>query len=237
MEYVEITKTCNAFYPENNLTYIKKGSELIKEAVKIQPTYTRYWLYLGSSNNALAIAEKDPVSKKNLLTQANIYLEKALELAPKHQEIFIEQAKVAITSGEYLKAKEYAEKCITLNEAYSNCYWYLALSEIYLKDISQAKLNIQTAKDKGYGIYSKISLGELSDAYGSIPDYKSLVEVYKNLILYVDSSFPQYHSSLAFFYKELGQYKEARTEALRVLELSPESKSNVEEFLRGLPLK
>jgi O-antigen ligase/Flp pilus assembly protein TadD len=237
LSYVEFTKTCNVFYPENNLAYLKKGSELIKEAVKIQPRYTRFWLYLGSTNNALAVTTQDPQIKKDLLNQASLYLEKALQLAPKHQEIIIEQAKVAITSGKYKEAKEYAQECLDINSNYVNCYWYLALSEIYLKDINSAKESIKIATDKGYNINSKESLNNLSDAYGSIPDYENLVIVYNKLITLIDPSNAQYHSSIAFFYKQLGKYKEAREEALRVLQLSPESKPNVDEFLRTLPLK
>ncbi len=235
MEYIALSKKCGNFYPENNLTYIKTGKELILEAVKIQPTYTRYWLYLASANNALAQVEKDALIKKDLLNQANIYLQKALELAPKHQEIFIEQAKVAITSKDYKNAVDYSEKCIELSPKYANCYWYLAIAQIYSNNTTSAKANIQIAKDKGYNINHKESLDQLSDAYGSILDYKNLVEVYKNLILYVDPNVAQYHSSLAFLYRELGLYKEARAEALRVIDLSPESKANTDAFLKTLP--
>jgi len=234
MEYVEFTKTCNNYFPENNLVYIKRGLELINEAVKIQPLYTRYWLLLGSSTTVLAAQEKNTDSKNNLLKQANYYFDRASQLAPKNQEILVEKAKMEIVAGDYKNAQDYSEKCITLNPNLGDCYWYLALSKIYLKDTDGAQKDIQAASDKKYNINSKVSLGDLSNAYGSISDYQDLVPIYEKLIA-IDTNFAQYHSSLAFFYKELGEYDKARQEALKVLQLSPESKQNVDDFLKTLP--
>ena len=231
MEYVEFTKTCNDYFPENNLTYIKRGAELISEAVKIQPLYTRYWILLGSSTTILAAQEKNADAKNNLLKQASSYFDKAGQLGPKHQEVLIGRAKMEIVAGDYEKAKKYSEKCIALDPNLGDCYWYLGLAQIYLKDIAAAKKTMQAAD---YDINSKVSLGELSDAYGSISDYKDLVPVYEKLIA-LNPNVAQYHSSLAFFYKQLGEYGKARQEALMVLKLSPESKENVDAFLKTLP--
>ncbi len=153
MEYVEITKTCQEFYPEKTSEYIKKDFELIKEAVKIQPTYTRYWIALGNFASTL-----------NLFEEANNYFNKALELAPNHNEIFADR----------------------LN------------TDIALKN------------------YNNLIL-----------DYKYLIEKDPNNF--------QHHASLAFAYKNIGDYENAKKEALKVLELSPESKQNTEEFLKTLP--
>jgi len=153
MEYVEITKTCQKFYPEKTSEYIKKDFELMKEAVKIQPSYTRYWIALGNFASTL-----------NLFEEANNYFNKALELAPKHNEIFADR----------------------LN------------TDIALKN------------------YNNLIL-----------DYKYLIEKDPNNF--------QHHASLAFAYKNIGDYENAKKEALKVLELSPESKQNTEEFLKTLP--
>ena len=66
MKYVENIKTCSATNLDKNLEYAKNGVELLKEAVKIQPLYTKYWIYLGSFTNALAYAEKNEQQKQNL---------------------------------------------------------------------------------------------------------------------------------------------------------------------------
>ncbi len=234
MEYVEFTKTCADFFPENTLTYLKTDFELIKEAVKIQPLYTRYWILLGSSANTMAMQEKDTAAKSDLLKQASNYLTNASRLAPKHKEVIIEQAKTEMLLGNYEEMTNYYEKCIALDPSQGDCYWRRAISGIYLNDVNSAQKDIKVAFEKGYSINSKVSLGELSDAYGSILDYKNLVSVYVKLIE-IEPNNAQYHSSLAFFYKELKQYADARKEALKVLQLSPESKPNVDAFLQTLP--
>jgi len=231
MEYVEFTKTCSNFYPDKNLSYVKKDLELISEAVKTQPLYTRYWLFLGNSTTSLIAKEKDISSKDKLISQASYYFNKASQLAPKHQETLVGQAKLEIAKGDYKKAKSYSEKCIALNPSLGDCYWALGLSQIYSKNVADAKKNIESAH---YDLTAKSNLDELSDAYGSILDYQNLAPIYEKLIL-INPNFAQYHSSLAFFYKELGRYAEAKQEALKVLQLSPQSKPNVDAFLKTLP--
>ena len=110
----------------------------------------------------------------------------------------------------------------------------MALSEIYLKDTGDADKNILIASGKGYSTNSVTSLNELSNAYVSIPDYQGLASVFEKLIA-INPNIAQYHSILSFIYKELGQYDKARQEALIVLKLSPESKSNMDAFLKTLP--
>ena len=56
-----------SFYPENSLSYMERGLTLINEALKIQPLYTRYWTFMGSSETFLASQEKDAAAKNNLI--------------------------------------------------------------------------------------------------------------------------------------------------------------------------
>jgi len=236
MEYVEFEKTCGDYHPENALIYAKKGLELISEAVKIQPLYTRYWLSLGQMATILAEKEKDAATKSNLITQANYYFDKALQLSPKHQEILTGKAKIKILAGDYENAQNYSEECIAINTRMGSCYWYLALSQIYMKDTADADKNMQSASRQGYNynINSVASLGEIADAYEHISDYKNLAITFEKLVA-ISPDVAQYHSSLAFFYSKIGEYKKAREQAMIVLKLSPESKPNVDAFLKTLP--
>ena len=113
-------------------------------------------------------------------------------------------------------------------------------------EFEQADKNIAIAIEKGLNPNSGESLSQLQKAYikaletikdteDKIECYERLADVFRKLIVHIDSENFQYHASLAYVYKELGEYDKAREEAMIVLELSPESKQAIEEFLRTLP--
>lgn len=249
MEYIEIEKTCSEFYPDNMLEYTNKALEVLNEAVKTQPLYTRYWVNMGELATTLVDIEEDPIKKEELVKQANYYFAKALELAPLHQEIFTGLTELEIALGDYVKAKDYAQKCIDINPDIGDCYFYMALSEIYVRDSSNAKINLQKAQDMGVNVASGKKLFLISNAYGSIPDYQNMAIFLEKLVattadyeaiiiknnLKANPTIVQYHSTLAFLYSKMGQYDKARQEAATVLKLSPESKPDVDAFLKTLP--
>ena len=196
-KYVTFEKTCSAYYPENILSYTKKGVSLLNDAVKIQPLYTRYWIYLGTLTTTLAEQEQDLTAKNNLIEQAKNYFSKALQLAPKHQEIFTGLAKLEIDAGNYKSSQNYSEQCIALNSDLGDCYWYLGLAEIYAKDNTNAEKNIQTASIKGYNINTEANLDDLVNAYGRILDYKNLVPVLEKLVI-INPNDAQYRTYLNY---------------------------------------
>ncbi|MCX6720735.1 MAG: O-antigen ligase family protein [Candidatus Staskawiczbacteria bacterium] len=249
MEYIEIEKTCSEYYPNNMLEYTNKALEVLNEAVKIQPLYTRYWVNMGELTTTLADQEDDPTKKDTLINQANNYFAKALELAPLHQEIFTGLTELEIASGNYAKAKDYSQKCIDINPNTGDCYFYMAISEIYARNVTDGKINLQKAEDMGVNVASGKNVFLLSNAYGSIPDYQNMAVFLEKLVaIYADGvafdiknnrrinpTIVQYHSTLAFLYAKMGQYDKAHQEAAIVLQLSPESKESVDEFLKTLP--
>lgn len=233
LEYNEIAIKCNDIYPDNNIARFEKGIELTKEAIKIQPTYVRYYIFMGETSTLLAGQEEDMDKRAELIIQARDALAKAIQLAPKHHEIFLLMAKVEILANDFEKAKNYSQKCIEINNNWGDCYLELGISEIYLNDVVSAKQNIQTASQKTK-INTEDKLLDLSQAYEYIKDYQDLIPVFEQLVELKPNDI-QNHSTLAFIYSQAGQYKKAREQALKVLELSPESKDNVDEFLKSLP--
>jgi len=232
--YINEIKKCADYYPEKNLEYAKKGVDVLQEAVKIRPLYSRFWMFLGSFTTVKANAEEDTSTKENLIKEANLYFEKALKLAPNHHEILVEQAKTNIVTKNYLEMKKISKECISKEESLGECYWMKALSEIYLRDLNSAVIDINLASEKGFGTTSVLSLHQLVSAYAAIEQYNELAAAYEKLII-LRPDVAQYHSSLAFTYLKLKQYDKARTEALKFLELMPEAKEEVNAFLKMLP--
>lgn len=229
LEYIDLMRDCAVFYPEKNYEYAKKGVELLKYSAEIRPKHTRTWIFLGEFINVLIEKEKNPEKRENLIKEAEYCFGKAQELSPRHQEIFVGWAKTYLVAEDYQKMKEKSEECINLNPNTSACYWYLGLSEIHLgqSELAEEHLALAQAPD------TLILLNQLVTAYASVENFEKMAIVYQKLIE-LNPKEPQYHASLAFVYRELGEYEKAKEEALIFLELKPEAREEVELFLKTL---
>ncbi len=229
LNYIDIINECleKSSEPVQELL-AQKAIKILKENVKIRPLYTRNWLLLGNYTNVLI--EK---GRRDFKTEANYYFEKANELSPKRQEVFIGWLKTDFLTGDYSKAKEKAQKCINLDPGSMECWWLIGLSNIYLDKIEEAQKNIETASRLGYSVNAEFSLLQLVNVYTDVKNHQELLKIYPKLIA-KRSNNPQYHASLAVVYKELGDFENAKKEALIALELMPEAKEQIEEFLKGL---
>lgn len=243
LQYLDIIKNCLEENINRKFVLVPKAVSVLKEAVKIRPYYTRIWLFLGAYLNVL-IGNKDVFKIENveeLKKESYSCFEKALQLSPKREEIFLGWIETKLLFKEYQSAKEKSEECINLIPNSASCWWKKALANIYLGETEQAKEDIKTAAQKGYDIESKKSYSQLVSAYAQLAEatkkiehFKPLVDIYQKLISFEPDNF-QYHASLAYVYKILGEYDKAKKEAMIVLKLSPESKPNIDEFLRTLP--
>ena len=229
LKYIEFMKECAGFYPEKNLEYAKKGVELLKESAEIRPKYTRTWIFLAAFTNILIEKEKSLKKREDLIKEAEYYFEKAQELSPKHQEILTEWAKTYLVAKDYEKMREKSQECLNLNLNIRSCYWYLGLSEIYLGQNKLAEEHLALVKAPN----TLILLNQLITAYASVENFEKMAMVYQKLIK-LNPEEPQYYASLAFVYRELGEYEKAKEQALIFLELKPEAKEEVEFFLQTL---
>lgn len=231
LKYTDFLKYCESKHPEKTLEYATRGTAALKENLKAQPLYTRNWILAGGFVSVLIEQEKDTQKKQELIKEANSYFEQAQILSPKRQQIFIEWTKHHLVSQNYQNAKEKAGICIDLNPELGDCYWFLGISEIFLGNKNEGEAALKKAEERGYPVLSLSALNQLAEAHTSANNYQELVRVYMELIKIKPSDF-RYHATLAFLYRNLGSFERAREEARRVLELSPESREEVEEFLK-----
>jgi len=234
LRFFETLERCESEVSENALEFTKKKIKLLKEVIEIQPYYTRSWISLGSQTNVLIESETSLENIENLKKEANDYFEKAHQLSPKRQEVFIEWIITDLLTGEYQRAKEKAQQCIDSNERLEDCWWQMALTNIYLGESKKAKRNIEIAGEKGYPINSEISLLEMARGHLFNENYSELIQIYQELIK-IKPENPKYYIALAVFYKETGQIEKAKKEALKTIELFPAYKEEIDKFLKELP--
>ena len=229
--YLKENPTIDQVVPLSN-----KAVEILRKDVQIRPTYTRSWLLLGTYLNIiLEKQELSPEEFEKLKNETNFAFEKAEQLSPKRQEILINWTRTDLITKNFQAGKEKAQKCIEINPEFRDCYWIMTLTSIYLNEIEQAEKNIDVLNQKKYPINTEMSLLQLSNAYIYIKNYSELADIYQKLVKIKPKEI-QYRASLATVYREIGNYKKAKEEALKILEIEPKMKPSVDEFLKTLPI-
>lgn len=234
LKYLEEIKSCDKYISSDEDNYIKKAIESLKYALLKRPNYTRSWILLADFNNVLLAKETNPEVIKSTLTQSEEYLKMAQKLSPRRPEILVSLAGAYFAYGDYKKMEESSTACVKTNPTLNSCYWYLGLSEILLGKTEQGKKDIETAKNMDYEWETQPRLSQLALAYTKTGNIKEIAPIYENL-LKIDPDNVQFKATLAFVYKELGEYKKAKEMALEILKSSPEMKDEVDEFLKTLP--
>lgn len=227
LKYADLVKKCAP--EEKSAEYSKKALEGLKVASAYQPYYTRTWLFMGSFANILAVSAENQAEQEKLLQEAKGYLEKALKISPRRQEITVEMQKSYLLTKDYTAMEKLMEGCIKIDSENKECYWYLGISQIFLGDQENGKKNIEVSKEKGYGRPPYI---QLAVAYISQKNYEDAAKAYEQLIFYYPQN-ASYHATLALLYKKIGEYEEAGKQAVEVLRLQPDNKEAL-TFAKGL---
>lgn len=210
----------------------------MKTAATFWPYHTKNWIFLAQLTSLFAEQKKQAKQitqdqANQLLEESDSYFEKAKQLSPKHQETYIEWTKSYIASRNYQEALQKAQECIAIDPRTNDCWWLKGLTGIYLGNLLQSQKDLNSAYQRGLLPNTTDALSKLADAYAASKQYAELVKIYEQLIQR-DAKNTQYHASLATVYKELGQLQKAKAEALKVLELNPQSKDEVHAFLQSL---
>jgi tetratricopeptide (TPR) repeat protein len=223
---------------DQTIEMLKEGVKAGQEAAKIEPSYTRTWIFIAFFDNNLMQNQNDLSLEKDAVDS----LQKAAVLSPYRFETYKEWARTYLIVADYKNALDKANECLRINPGYGTCDWYKALADLGLKNKSEYEKYLALAKDNGFDTGSDESLKSIIMIYiqltaknpSDLDSYKEMAKIYKQLSNTFSNNY-QYHASLAFVYRALGDYADARIEAQKVLELSPESKQNVEDFLKTLP--
>ncbi|MCH7604410.1 O-antigen ligase family protein [Patescibacteria group bacterium] len=235
-KYVFVIAQC---LPQLTGSLPEKAVELLEESAAIRPFYTRNWILLAGYNNAVLNNTQDGEEANILIQKGETYLQRAAQLSPERPEIFSEWSRMYFLHKDYKKAKEKAQECISLRNDFQSCWWYKSLSHIGLQEIKEAKEAVQFAnklgQSEGFLLQVAAAYRENLETSGDQQYYIYLTEIYE-LLVDLSPQNPQYHASLAFLYRELGDIASARKEAQKVIELQPGAKDaeDTADFFQSL---
>ena len=170
------------------------------------------------------------------IKEANNSFEKAVQLSPKRQEIYIGWASAYLVTGDYEKAKEKAQKCLDLNQELGDCWWLMALININKNEIDKAEENIKIAEQKNYEIGSEISLLQLRKAYLKIENYQKACGInYRLTEINIDSV--QYYLDAFVCYLNNKDFEQAKKTATHIVQSWPTYGGLINEALNKAGLK
>ncbi|MFC1721252.1 O-antigen ligase family protein [Patescibacteria group bacterium] len=167
-----------------------------------------------------------------LYDDAIVYLEKALELSPKKQQIFFELISVYLSKGDYEKAVQVAKEAYELETTYENALKIYAATAIYAGNLTLAEELLMPK----YGTMIIDDDGILN-AFAAIGNYESVIQIWEKRITDLNAQGqdnPQHHLSLAATYLQVGKRQSAISEIQKVIELNPEFKDQGEYYINEI---
>jgi O-antigen ligase len=205
----------------------KEIHSILKKVIEKRPLYLRAYTSLGLTTIRII---NDSEDRKELMDEAINSYHTTTEISPYRYFSYKNLAVLYLYSGDFKKAKENAEKCLTLKED-NECLFAQGVSLFALGKENASDALKRCDKDK-YDVVRRLE---------SILNYHILEEESETLILFYlllieeKPDNPQYYSSLAAAYKNIKNYEKAREYALKALELEPRAVNTVNNFLDSLP--
>jgi len=240
----QIIQKCSQPGSAQAVDLAKKVVAILQKNIDINPHHTPDWLILGQYLNILLEEKIKLETTANfsspeilaLIERANSAFKKASELSPKRPEIYKNWLKTGIVVSDYNLAQEKAQKCVSLAPDDGECYWLSATVSGYQKNTDEFNRLLESAKQKGYNTEDLSSLQQLANMYIKTNEYAKMPDIYLKMIALTpdNKQKAQLYASLATVYKQLGQIQKAREAALTSLDLMPEAKQTVDEFLKSL---
>ncbi|MEK9135119.1 MAG: O-antigen ligase family protein [Patescibacteria group bacterium] len=210
--------------------FIISAAEL-KKSIKKNPQDYRLYLILGRHYNNFFLFSQD----KKQLEQAEIYLNKALELSPKNQQTYWSLAQTRLSQQRPEEMINFLQKAIDLEPRYYQSYWYSALAYKIIGKNELALEKVKDAEKAGFNWKGDLdSLKKVIEIYQGLGDDANLIGLYP-LAINMDPKNAQLWAAQAATLANLGQFKEARVSAQKAIELKPDFAKDIEAFLKSLP--
>jgi len=169
-----------------------------------------------------------------VLNRGEELVKEAIALSPQRIPAFYILAQFYEYRGEHNKALEILNKGVKLNPAIPDTYWSLAKVYSEQNKSTEVIANVKKAVELNYSFKFVGDIKQILPIFEVAKDYQTLIKLYLQLIPLEPDNFQNY-ASLAYLYKEAGDYAQARETALKILSLDQTYAPQVEEFLRSLP--
>jgi tetratricopeptide (TPR) repeat protein len=185
---------------------IDRAEQILKKVCTLNPEFARAHKDLGVI-----------YLNKRLFDYAKDEFEKAYEIEPNNASIIVEYANYLHAVSEFEKADEYYKQALSLEPDNASALAFSALNKTHLQQIDEAKEQISKVLDRisnsAFLLYIAGRIYHLAKDYETAKMY--LIKSYEM------EQLPEVQNLLGLCYFELGNYEQAKTIFLNMLEKVP----------------
>jgi len=208
----------------------KSVEEYFQKGIKQDPLDFRFYLFLGEYYRNIY----QVTGNKEFLNLSEETLKKSMELSPKNQQAYWSLGETLMFQGKNEEGFEFFQKAVNLEPKLSYSHWYLFLVSERVQKYELALQEFKKADELGYNWKKDLSnLKQVVDFYRKLKDNDSLISILEEGV----KNFPEddyLWSNLADVYAAVGEREKAKEAAQKLLELKPDLKSQVDQFLKDL---
>jgi len=214
-------------YTESQKDMIKTAIDGLNRAINdFEPQNVRFMQML--SNIYLSAAQFDP----SYLKEADLILQKALELSPTRQELLFAMAQLKMFEGRTNEVLPYVQKAVEINDSVNISHWNYGIFAIALgqQELGQAEINKAIQLGHLYGVRD---INLLINAYGRVSNWPKIVSLYQEWIALTPGDATPY-AGLAATFAQAGDKQKAKEWALKAAEVDPSFKEQADSFINSL---
>jgi tetratricopeptide (TPR) repeat protein len=219
---------------ENEKEDLKKGllavEETFKKGIQEDPPNFRMRLFLGEFYNSA----HQYAHSSDLLDISEQVLNQAMQLSPKNQQVYWGLGQTMLFKQQYRKAGEYFQKAIDLEPHLAESHWYMFLCYKVQSEYNSAQKEFYNADSLGYAWRKNAgAVKQVIDLYRYLLRNDMIVSVAEEAV----KRFPkdaQLWGMLGDGYAAIGEREKAKAAAEKVMELRPDLRPQLEQFLSDL---
>ncbi|HCX28093.1 MAG TPA: hypothetical protein DHI91_03055 [Candidatus Portnoybacteria bacterium] len=208
--------------------FVETAVDGMKRALEKEPLNARFMMILSS----VYLSSAKPTN--SYLADADLLLQKAMELSPTRQELHFYVGQLRMFQGRFDEALALFKAAVDLNDKVELSHWNYGVIAIGLNHKELGEGEIKRARELGHP-FQVADIKQLINAYDKTSDWPKIISLYQEWILQTPADAAPY-AGLAATYARSGDKQKAKEAALKAVEVNPNYQAEAEQFIKGLGL-
>lgn len=199
----------------------------LKKSLELEPLNVRLMMMLSALYQAAAWWDD------SYLAQADLLLQRSLELSPTRQEVYSALGRLRLYQGRNDEALLLMKKAVDLNEGAAISHWNFGLIAIAVGQKEPGQAAIKKAVELGHS-YQSEDFQQLIGIYTRQSDWPEIIDLYRRWIDLTKVSDARPYAGLAGAYAKTGDKRQAKEWAEKAAQIDPSFRSEAEKFIEEL---